>query len=148
MNRLDNEENVKLKSDTQTYHHRRDNRKKTILTVSSLIVLFNLQHALSSVREGKRFLLLLLLLFDESGMFCRLICVRQQIHLYASKTAQEAKKISLLKYEVAIDWFRGSLEEELVDLFAEYASGKKDIRLFCGIEVIFIDRNRFCLRHS
>ena len=27
MNRLDNEENVKLKSDTQTYHHRRDNRK-------------------------------------------------------------------------------------------------------------------------
>ena len=28
------------------------------------------------------------------------------------------------------DWFGGSLEEEtqLVDLFAEYASGKKDIR--------------------
>ena len=46
------------------------------------------------------------------------------------------------------DWFRGSLEEELVDLFAEYASGKKDIRLFCGIEVIFMDRNRFCRRHS
>ena len=48
------------------------------------------------------------------------------------------------------DWFGGSLEEEtqLVDLFAEYASGKKDIRLFCGIEVIFIDRNRFCCRHS
>ena len=73
MNRLDNEENVKLKSDTQTYHHRRDNRKKTILTVSSLIVLFNLQHALSSVRESKRFLLLLL--FDETGMFCRLVCI-------------------------------------------------------------------------
>ena len=108
MNRLDNEENVKLKSDTQTYHHRRDNRKKTILTVSSLIVLFNLQHALSSVRESKRFLLLLL--FDESGMFYRLVCARQQIHLYASiarmlachKMAHEANNFSLFKYEVAI----------------------------------------------
>ena len=39
--------------------------------------------------------------------------------------------------------FGGRLEEEtqLVDLFAEYASGKTDIRLFCGIEVIFINRN-------
>ena len=48
------------------------------------------------------------------------------------------------------DWFWGSLEEEtqLVDLFAEYASGKKNIRLSCGIEVIFIDRNIFCRRHS
>jgi len=73
MNRLDNEENVKLKYDTQTYHHHRDNRKKTKLTVSSLIVLFNLQHALSSVRESRRFLLLLL--FDETGLFCRLVCI-------------------------------------------------------------------------
>ena len=42
------------------------------------------------------------------------------------------------------DWFGGSL----VDLFAEDTSGKKDIRLFCGIEVIFIDRNRFYRHHS
>ena len=89
MNRLDNEENVKLK-------------------VSSLIILFNLQHALSSVRESKRFLQLLL--FDESRMFCRLVCARQQIHLYVSiarmlayhKMAHEANNFSLFKYEVAI----------------------------------------------
>ena len=48
------------------------------------------------------------------------------------------------------DWFGGSLEEEtqLVDLFAEYTSGKEDIRVFCGIEFIFINRNKFCRRHS
>ena len=75
--------------------------------------------------------------------------------LACHKMAHEANNFSLFKYEVAItrtlkDWFGGSLEEEtqLVDLLADYASGKTDIRLFCGIEVIFIDRNRFCRRHS
>ena len=68
--------------------------------------------------------------------------------------SQDGSRSKLFKYEVAIAPQRiglgGSLEEEtqLVDLFAEYASGKKNIRLSCGIEVIFIDRNRFCRRHS
>ena len=87
----------------------------------------------------------------------------QQIHYYSSIVRMVAcHKMADLQskqfFAVQIrsgdrtlkDWFGGSLEEEtqLVDLFAEYASGKKDIRLFCGIEVIFIDRNRFCRRHS
>ena len=71
-----------------------------------------------------------------------------------SQDGSRSKKIFAVKIRsgdrTLKDWFGGSLEEEtqLVDLFAEYASGKTDIRLSCGIEVIFIDRNRFCRRHS
>ena len=48
------------------------------------------------------------------------------------------------------DWFGGGEfgrgDTALFDLFVEYTSGKEDIRVFCGIEFIFIDRNKFCCR--
>ena len=133
------------------------------MTVSSLTVLFNLQHALSSVRENKRFLLLLL--FDESGIFCPLVCAskenflgaRQQSHSYASivrmvacnKMADSRSKqffvVQIRSGDRTLkDWFGGSLEEEtqLVDLFAEFASGKEDIRVFCGIEFVSLSTGK------
>ena len=87
-------------------------------------------------------------------MFCQLVCARQQILLYARiarmlayhKMAHEANDISLFKYgdRTLNDWFGGSLEEEtqLVDLFAEFASGKEDIRVFCGIEFVSLSTGK------
>ena len=190
MNRLDNEENVKLNSDTQTYHHRRDNRKNNIdglvtycfVQLTTCGFLIKPQRAPMCMETvSNPFQNLFLVMYVETIYFsCIVQCSKdfyccsmslecfvnwQQIHYYSSivrmvachKMADlQSKQFFAVQvrsgdrrvgYVGGVCKRRHSLQIYLQNMpeVRKIIGYFVELRLFCGIEVIFIDSTCFFL---